>query len=132
MSPGLPSPFCRADSKQDLRDKTDANDDTKKDLNDGIEASNRVLMQANAAVDRELRHEALGDLCDRVDDWKNHKVDHFGDLLLHGHFPVVTGKSEQQKEVCPHSALIDSTSALNLLQSCSQCKAQGAFIKAKL
>ena len=56
-------------------------------------------MQANAAVDRELRNEALADLCTRVDDWKNHRVDHFGDLLLHGHFPVVTGKSDVQKEV---------------------------------
>jgi len=56
-------------------------------------------MQANAAVDRELRNEALEDLCIRVDDWKNHRVDHFGDLLLHGHFPVVTGNSEVQKEV---------------------------------
>lgn len=58
-------------------------------------------MQANAAVDRELRAEALEDLCSRVDDWKNHRVDHFGDLLLHGHFPVVTGKSDVQKEVRP-------------------------------
>lgn len=56
-------------------------------------------MQANAAVDRELRAEALDDLCARVDDWKNHRVDHFGDLLLHGHFPVITGKSDVQKEV---------------------------------
>lgn len=58
-----------------------------------------MLHQANAAVDRELRGEALLDLCGRVDDWKNHRVDHFGDLILHGHFPVVTGKSDVQKEV---------------------------------
>jgi len=83
---------------KDLRDKTGANEETKADLTSGIEASNRVLMQANAAVDRELRNEALADLCVRVDDWKNHRVDHFGDLLLHGHFPVVTGKSDVQKE----------------------------------
>lgn len=83
---------------KDLRDKTGATDETKADLTAGIEASNRVLMQANAAVDRELRAEALEDLCARVDDWKNHRVDHFGDLLLHGHFPVVTGKSDVQKE----------------------------------
>ncbi|KAF8856849.1 hypothetical protein BDZ45DRAFT_745029 [Acephala macrosclerotiorum] len=86
---------------KDLRDKTGATDETKADLTAGIEASNRVLMQANAAVDRELRAEALEDLCARVDDWKNHRVDHFGDLLLHGHFPVVTGKSDVQKEVRP-------------------------------
>ncbi|ESZ98814.1 BcCDC24, RhoGEF protein [Sclerotinia borealis F-4128] len=84
---------------KDLRDKTNASDEAKEDLTLGIEASNRVLHQANAAVDRELRGEALLDLCSRVDDWKNHRVDHFGDLILHGHFPVVTGKSDVQKEV---------------------------------
>ncbi|KAK6612041.1 CDC24 Calponin [Botrytis cinerea] len=84
---------------KDLRDKTNASDEAKEDLTLGIEASNRVLHQANAAVDRELRGEALLDLCGRVDDWKNHRVDHFGDLILHGHFPVVTGKSDVQKEV---------------------------------
>ncbi|KAH9217114.1 BcCDC24, RhoGEF protein [Leptodontidium sp. 2 PMI_412] len=83
---------------KDLRDKTGASDETKADLTAGIEASNRVLMQANSAVDRELRAEALEDLCARVDDWKNHRVDHFGELLQHGHFPVVTGKSDVQKE----------------------------------
>ncbi len=56
-------------------------------------------MQANAAVDRELRNEAFEDLISRVDDWKSHRADQFGDLLLHGHFPVVTGKSDVQKEV---------------------------------
>jgi cell division control protein 24 len=71
----------------------------KPDLWAGFEASTRVLKEANAAVDREMRNEALEDLCARVDDWKNHRVDHFGDLLLYGHFPVVTGKSEVQKEV---------------------------------
>jgi hypothetical protein len=65
----------------------------------GIEAAERVLQQANSAVDRELRNEALADLCARVDDWKNHDVDQFGDLLLHGQFTVVTGKSDIEKEV---------------------------------
>lgn len=60
-----------------------------------------MLHKANAAVDRELRSEALVDLCSRVDDWKNHRVDQFGELLLHGQFPVVTGKAEMQKEVRP-------------------------------
>jgi cell division control protein 24 len=74
-------------------------------LTAGIDAANRVLSAANAAVDRELRDEALEDLCARVDDWKNHRVDHFGDLLLYGNFPVVTGKSDVQKEVRSPSSL---------------------------
>ena len=82
-------------------------------------------MQANAAVDRDLRNEALVDLCARVDDWKNHRVDHFGDLLLHGHFPVVTGKSDVQKEVRPrYSTFITATSIRNIKETVgSKCKA---------
>lgn len=82
-----------------MRDKTDANEETKAELNSGIEASNRVLTQANAAVNQELLNEAFEELLTRVDDWKNHRVDQFGDLLLYGQFPVVTGKSDVQKEV---------------------------------
>jgi cell division control protein 24 len=83
---------------KDLRDKTNADEITKADLNAGIDASNRVLTQANAAVDRELRNEALVELRQRVDDWKTHNVNHFGDLLLHGVFTVMTGKSDIEKE----------------------------------
>ncbi|KAI9730775.1 MAG: hypothetical protein M1818_008055 [Claussenomyces sp. TS43310] len=90
---------CSSDAMQDLRDKTGADEETKADLTAGIEAANRVLEQANAAVDRELRNEALADLCTRVDEWKGHDIDHFGDLLLHGQFTVVTGKSDIEKEV---------------------------------
>lgn len=57
-----------------------------------------MLEQANSAVDRELRNEALLDLCQRVDEWKGHDIDHFGDLILHGQFTVVTGKSDVEKE----------------------------------
>lgn len=74
-------------------------------------------MQANAAVDRELRNEALADLCTRVDDWKNHRVDHFGDLLLHGHFPVVTGKSDVQKEVRIPSTIANTFFSMGYSQS---------------
>ncbi|OBT88763.1 hypothetical protein VE02_02402 [Pseudogymnoascus sp. 03VT05] len=83
---------------KDLRDKTNADDQTKAELTAGMEASNRVLHQANDAVDRELRNEALVDLCTRVDDWKNHDINQFGDLLLHGVFTVITGKSDLEKE----------------------------------
>ncbi|RFU24100.1 hypothetical protein B7463_g12238, partial [Scytalidium lignicola] len=83
---------------KEIRDKTGADEETKADLTAGIQAANRVLKQANDAVDRELRGEALIDLVNRVDDWKNHRVDHFGELLLHGHFPVITGKSDIPKE----------------------------------
>lgn len=58
-----------------------------------------MLKEANEAVDQELRREARENLEARVEDWKHHQIDHFGELLLHGHFPVVTGKTDGQKEV---------------------------------
>ncbi|XDG03479.1 hypothetical protein ABKA04_003094 [Annulohypoxylon sp. FPYF3050] len=75
-------------------------DDTiKADLTGGIDAAERVLTKANEAVDRDLLDEALEDLIRRVDDWKNHRVESFGRLLLHGVYTVVTGKSEQEKDL---------------------------------
>ncbi|KAK4187780.1 putative guanine nucleotide exchange factor for Rho/Rac/Cdc42-like GTPase [Podospora australis] len=71
---------------------------TKADLTAGIEAASRVLQKANEAVDRAVLDEALEDLKSRVDDWKNHQVDQFGRLLLHGNHTVIPGKSDQEKE----------------------------------
>ena len=84
-------------------------------------------MQANAAVDRELRNEALVDLCTRVDDWKNHRVDHFGDLLLHGHFPVVTGKNDVQKEVRPYHSIITSAASIGSIKTTVGSKCEVAL-----
>ncbi|OTB03475.1 hypothetical protein M426DRAFT_12621 [Hypoxylon sp. CI-4A] len=74
------------------------NEEVRADLTAGIEASERVLSKANEAVDRDLLDEALEDLIRRVDDWKNHRVDQFGRLLLHGVYTVITGRSEQEKD----------------------------------
>ena len=52
-----------------------------------------------------------------MDDWKNHRVDHFGELLLHGHFPVVTGKSDVQKEVRSNSFTVKNASIRNKVGS---------------
>ncbi|KAK3376479.1 Pleckstrin homology domain-containing protein [Lasiosphaeria ovina] len=71
---------------------------TKADLSAGIAAAERVLQKANEAVGRDLLDEALEDLITRVDDWKNHRVDQFGKLLLHGVYTVITGKSDQEKD----------------------------------
>ncbi|KAK1990772.1 CDC24 calponin [Colletotrichum falcatum] len=70
----------------------------KADLAAGIEAAERVLSKANEEVNRDLLDEALDDLRNRVDDWKNHRVEQFGRLLMHGVYTVVTGKSEQEKD----------------------------------
>lgn len=86
--------------------KKTEDEETKEDLTLGMEAAERVLQKANEAVNRDLLDEALEDLLNRVDDWKNHKVEQFGKLILHGVYGVITGKAEQEKDVCETAALI--------------------------
>ncbi|KAL3608758.1 Guanine nucleotide exchange factor for Cdc42p [Fusarium poae] len=82
---------------KDLNKKTE--DDTiKMDLTSGCEAAERVLSKANEAVNRDLLDEAVKDLTGRVEDWKSHKVEQFGKLLLHGVYGVITGKTDQEKD----------------------------------
>ncbi|KAF4122033.1 hypothetical protein GMORB2_7626 [Geosmithia morbida] len=82
---------------KDLNKKTE-DQETKADLVAGCEAAERVLQKANEAVNRDLLEEAFEDLNSRVDDWKNHNSDHFGQLLMHGMYTVITGKVDQEKD----------------------------------
>ncbi|KAK9436550.1 guanine-nucleotide exchange factor Cdc24 [Metarhizium brunneum] len=82
---------------KDLAKKSE-DEEVKDDLNTGCEAAERVLLKANEAVNRDLLDEALEELITRVDDWKSHKVESFGKLLLHGVYGVITGKSDQEKD----------------------------------
>jgi cell division control protein 24 len=79
--------------------KKSEDEETTYDLAAGVDAAERVLQKANEAVNRDLLDEALEDLISRVDDWKSHRVEQFGKLLLHGVYTVITGKSDQEKDV---------------------------------
>ncbi|KAH8157744.1 hypothetical protein CIB48_g10495 [Xylaria polymorpha] len=81
-----------------LKRGEDPNPENRADLVKGIEAAERVLKQADEAVNRDLLDEALEELKGRVDDWKMHKVEGFGKLLLHGVYAVITGRSDQEKD----------------------------------
>lgn len=61
-----------------------------------------MLTKANEAVNRDLLDEAMEELKVRVDDWKNHRIEQFGSLLRHGVYTVITGKTEQEKDVSGH------------------------------
>lgn len=89
--------------------KKSEDSEIKQDLAAGIAAAERVLSQANEAVNRDLLDEAVDDLKKRVDDWKNHQIAHFGSLLLHGVYTVITGRSEQEKDVGPVRPTIPQT-----------------------
>jgi cell division control protein 24 len=57
-----------------------------------------VLFATNAAVDREERLEAVDELRERVEDWKGHRIESFGELLLHGTHQVVKGDTSNPKD----------------------------------
>jgi cell division control protein 24 len=40
----------------------------------------------------------MAELRERVEDWKGHRLDSFGDLLLHGTFQVIKGDSSSPKD----------------------------------
>lgn len=69
----------------------------KEDISRGIEAASAVLQRTNAAIDREERIEAVEELKTLVEDWKGHRIEGFGDLLLHGQFTVLKGEINSAK-----------------------------------
>jgi len=62
----------------------------------------RVLHTVNAAIKDQELQEAHADLVARVRDWKNHRPENFGQLLLFDDLVVVADKSGPQKTVCNH------------------------------
>ena len=85
-------------NEQDLRAKGGLDEERKADLTDGIEAAQSILHRANDALDKEHRLAAVGELQSRVEDWKGHKIDHFGELLLYGSFTVLKGEGAKEVE----------------------------------
>ena len=73
-------------------------EERKADLSEGIEAAKSILHRANDALDKEDRLSAVSELQGRVDDWKGHKVDHFGELLLYGNYTVLKGEGAREVE----------------------------------
>ncbi len=68
------------------------------DLAKGMMAASSILHRANDAIDKEQRVDAVTELQSRVEDWKGHKIDHFGELLLHGNFTVLKGEGAKEVE----------------------------------
>ncbi len=79
---------------EDLYKKGDLDEGRKEDLVIGKQVAMEVLARTNKAVDREEKAEAVQELKMRVEDWKGHRVEGFGELLLYGTFTVL--KSETQ------------------------------------
>ncbi|KAL9054379.1 MAG: hypothetical protein Q9162_004181 [Coniocarpon cinnabarinum] len=85
---------------RDLRDKggLPPEDERNTALTRAIEAVNGVLQRTNAVLDRKQREEAVKDLKGQVEDWKHHRVEAFGELLLYGTHTVVKGDPTKDSE----------------------------------
>ncbi len=59
-----------------------------------------ILERTNAFIHREERLEAVQALKSQVEDWRNHRVEAFGALLLHGTYTVIKGDgTNSEREV---------------------------------
>lgn len=64
----------------------------------GSEATSAILERANQAVDKEARIAAVEDLQGRVDDWKGHQLERFGELIINGTQTVLKGEAPKEVE----------------------------------
>lgn len=98
----LMKPFQRLSKYPLLLDqlykKGDMDEERKDDLLIGKECAQAVLTRTNEAMDREDKMEAVHELKNRVEDWKGHRVEGFGELLLFGTFTVIKSDAGPSKD----------------------------------
>ncbi|KAF1977469.1 hypothetical protein BU23DRAFT_596379 [Bimuria novae-zelandiae CBS 107.79] len=83
---------------KDLRAHGDLDEHLKEDISNGIDATEAVLDRINAAIAREERMEAVEELKTLVEDWKGHRIEGFGELLLYGQYTVLKGDGMNGKQ----------------------------------
>lgn len=82
----------------ELRKKGGLDPERQKDLEDGAGKARSILQQTNEVMAKEARIGAVTELQHRVEDWKGHKIDHFGELLLYGNYTVLKGEGAKEVE----------------------------------
>lgn len=89
---------------KDLVKHTDIVTQEDQDLLGGVAAIQRIADQTNEAIRKSENAVVVKNLEGRVEDWKGHKLEQFGDLLLHGNFSVIKGdqKGDAEREVSLH------------------------------
>ncbi|OAG12303.1 uncharacterized protein CC84DRAFT_1183010 [Paraphaeosphaeria sporulosa] len=83
---------------KDLRANGELEEHLRDDISNGIDATEAVLERINAAIAREDRMEAVEELKTLVEDWKGHRIEGFGDLLLYGQYTVLKGDGMNGKQ----------------------------------
>ncbi|EPS41945.1 hypothetical protein H072_4086 [Dactylellina haptotyla CBS 200.50] len=71
-----------------------------KELEEAHKIADRVNNRVNDSIRKQENADAAEDLGTRVEDWKGHQPEQFGDLLLFGQFTVIKGdaKGEDERE----------------------------------
>lgn len=83
---------------QQLIKKGDYDEDKIQDLVDGKAAINDIVTVCNRAAERAQREQEVAELIESVDDWKGHRLDHFGELVISGQHTVLKGDSAKAEE----------------------------------
>jgi cell division control protein 24 len=81
---------------------TDLIEAEEQQLQQGLEAVETTNRKINEAICRAENTGVVKDLEGRVGYWMSHRLEHFGELLLHGQFSVIKGdqKGDVEREVC--------------------------------
>lgn len=106
---------------RELKNKGDSDEDQKEDLTHAITAVTSVLERANAYLAREERDETVQDLKGQVEDWKGHRVEAFGALLLHGTFIVNKGEPNKDEREVSVQRYCHTRSSTNMKQRSTKC-----------
>lgn len=70
----------------------------RRDLEEGEAAAKSIMTRADEAVQKEHHAAAVNELQSRVEDWKGHKINHFGELLHYGNYTVLKGEGAKVVE----------------------------------
>ena len=92
---------------QQLLEKGNLDPEKQRDLEEGQAAAKSIMARANEAVKKEHHAAAVNELQSRVEDWKGHRINHFGELLHFGNYTVLKGEGAKvvEREV---SVIFDS------------------------
>ncbi|KAK6330163.1 hypothetical protein TWF730_004660 [Orbilia blumenaviensis] len=90
-----PQRICRYTLLLESILKASAPDDPRReDLEEGLKTVVKINTKVNEAIGKLENAEIVEELKERVEDWKGHQIDHFGDLLLYGQFTVIKGDAK--------------------------------------
>lgn len=85
---------------KELAQKGELDEKKRKDIQEGSIAITQILDYTNSYMAKQEQQQIVLDLKDQVDDWKQHRVEAFGDLLQHGTFVVIKGDGQNtEREV---------------------------------